>query len=165
MQKFEADPKVQKMAEAYSLDFIDFARANFQIELDWSDESVAQVEKIAAGLHENYIRTKPSDEQIAPFYKGLGSYIGEVFRRNHQAEWGWVTFNGTRFPGMHRDKVGLFWPWGKVQSRIVNGAEDNLWAYYQVGLLSPIGVGPQPLDPRSPDWAEKSKILLKKSDQ
>ena len=34
---------------------------------------------------------------------------------------------------MHRDPIGLFWPWGKAQSRIVNGSEDNLWDYYRSG--------------------------------
>ncbi|MDR3416175.1 MAG: hypothetical protein P4L83_08315 [Nevskia sp.] len=72
----------------------------------------------------------------------MGSYIGEVFRKNHQAEWGWVTLQGNKYPGMHRQSVGLFWPWGKAQGRIVNGYEDNLWNYYQIGLLKPLGVGP-----------------------
>src|SRR5690606_36250155 len=96
----------------------------FSIELDWSDGSIEQVEKIAAALHEDYVRTRPTPEQVAPFYKAIGSYIGEVYRKNHGAEWGWVTLNGQRFPGMWRDKVGVFWPWGKAQNRIINGSED-----------------------------------------
>jgi hypothetical protein len=66
----------------------------------------------------------------------LGSYIGEVFRRNHGAEWGWVALQGSRFVGMERKASNLFWPWGKAQNRIVKGPEDNLWLYYQY-LVNP----------------------------
>ena len=133
MSNFEADQEIQKIAEAYALDMIDYAKQTYGIDLDWSDDSVQQVERIAALLHEEYQKTPPTSEQIAPFYRALGSYIGEVFRRNHGAEWGWVTLQGNRFPGMLH-KSSSFWPWGKALNRIVNGPEDNLWHYYQVLL-------------------------------
>jgi hypothetical protein len=134
MSNFEADPEIQKIAEAYALDMIDYAKLTHGIDLDWSDDSVQQVERIAAFLHDEHEKAPPTDEQIAPFYKMLGSYIGELFRRNHGAEWGWVTLQGNRFPGMLRKPDSLFWPWGKALNRIVNGAEDNLWHYYRVLL-------------------------------
>jgi hypothetical protein len=112
----------------------DYAKQTYGIDLDWSDDSVQQVERIAALLHDDYKKTQPSSEQIAPFYKMLGSYVGELFRRNHGAEWGWVTLQGDRFPGMQRKPDSLFWPWGKALNRIVNGPEDNLWHYYRVLL-------------------------------
>jgi len=128
---FEADREIQEIAEAYSLDMIDFANQKFGIALDWSDESMHHVEQIAVALHETYKKTRPTPDQIAPFYRMLGSYIGEIFRRNRQAEWGWVTLDGKRFPGMQHKTGNLFWPWGKAQGRIVNGSADNLWHYYQ----------------------------------
>jgi hypothetical protein len=131
LNHFEADPDIQDVAEAYSLDMIDFAQQKFGIVLDWSDESLRDVEQIAVALHENYKKSRPAPEQIAPFYRMLGSYIGEVFRRNCEAEWGWVSLDGKRFPGMQHRAGNLFWPWGKAQSRIVNGSADNLWHYYQ----------------------------------
>ena len=134
MSNFEADAEIQKIAEAYALDMIDYAKQTHGIDLDWSDDSVQPVERIAALLHDDYGKTRPSSEQVAPFYKALGSYVGEVFRRNHGAEWGWVTLQGNRFPGMQHKPGSLFWPWGKALNRIVNGPEDNLWHYYQVLL-------------------------------
>ena len=131
LSQFEADPEIQGAAEAYSLDMIDFAQQKFGIVLDWSDESLRDVEQIAVALHENYKKSRPTPEQIEPFYCMLGSYIGEIFRRNREAEWGWVTLDGKRFPGMQHRTGNLFWPWGKAQSRIVNGSADNLWHYYQ----------------------------------
>jgi hypothetical protein len=134
MSNFEADAEIQKIAEAYALDMIDYAKQTHGIDLDWSDDSVQQVECIAALLHDEYEKAKPTDDQLAPFYKALGSYIGEVFRRNHGAEWGWVTLQRNRFPGMQHRPGSLFWPWGKALNRIVNGPEDNLWGYYRALL-------------------------------
>jgi hypothetical protein len=134
MSNFEADAEIQKIAEAYALDMIDYAKQTHGVDPDWSDDSVQQVERIAALLHDDYEKTQPSPEQIAPFYKMLGSYIGEVFRHNRGAEWGWVTLQGNRFPGMQHKPSSLFWPWGKALNRIVNGPEDNLWHYYRVLL-------------------------------
>lgn len=136
VNNFEADPKIKQIAEAYGLDMIDYARERFGFELDWSDQSVQYVERIAETLHADYKKTRPTAETIEPFYKMMGSYIGEAFRRNHGAEWGWVSLQGGRFPGMQDKPGSLFWPWGKAQNRIINGPEDNLWHYYQY-LLGP----------------------------
>jgi hypothetical protein len=54
-----------------------------------------------------------------------------VYRKNHGAEWGWVTLQGRRFPGMQDKKT-----WGKAHGRVVKGYEDKLWHYYQ-WLVSP----------------------------
>jgi len=76
MGNFEADVEIQQIAEAYALDMIDYAKHSHGVDLDWSDDSVQQVERIAALLHDDYEKTQPSPEKIAPFYKMLGSYIG-----------------------------------------------------------------------------------------
>ena len=130
MSSFEAESQIQQIAEAYSLDMIDYAK-QIGVELDWSDESIQNVEDIAEALHAAYRKDHPTPEQTEPIYKMIGSYIGEVFRRNHGAEWGWVTLEGSRFPGMKVKADTLFWPWGRAQNRIIKGSEDNLWHYYQ----------------------------------
>ncbi len=44
-----------------------------------------------------------------------------------------IELQGSTFPGLKADgEAGLFWPWGKVQNRIITGPEDNVWDYYQV---------------------------------
>lgn len=49
-QSFSPDPKIQKIAEAYSLDAVDFSAKQFGIKLDWSDASIANVEKALAQM-------------------------------------------------------------------------------------------------------------------
>lgn len=131
---FTADPEVQQIAEAYALDARDFAERAFRITLDSSDASVKQVEAILDDLYrqKETMEPPPSDEQVVTFAKMLGSYIGEVFRRNHGADWGVVDIDGDPIAGLravHSEIV--FWPWDKVRKRLVNGDEDNVWHYYQ----------------------------------
>jgi len=95
---------------------------------------VQKVEVILDDLYrqKQVMEPPPSEEQVVTFAKMLGSYIGEVFRRNHGAAWGMVTFAGDSIPGLRATGTEhLFWPMGKVQKRLVNGYEDNVWHYYQ----------------------------------
>jgi hypothetical protein len=131
---FTPDPEIEQIAEAYALDARDFAERAFGITLDWSDASVAKVEVILDKLHrqKQVMKPPPSEEQVFTFAKMLGSYIGEVFRRNHGAEWGMVKFGGEPFPGLRAAGTEhLFWPMGKVLKRLESGSEDNVWHYYQ----------------------------------
>ena len=69
---FTLDANVQKVAEAYAQDAIDMAKNQFGITLDWSDESIANVEKALALMHSSFISTKPrpTEEQAMSFAKG-----------------------------------------------------------------------------------------------
>lgn len=146
-KNFTEDQKIQQIAEAYSLDAIDFARDNFNIQLDWSDNSVEQIEKMLSIFHEQMAKANPSEEQIFGFAKMFGSYVGETFRRNHGAIWGIVQLENDKFPGLKADgAAGLFWPWGRAQNRITNGPEDNVWQYYKV-LLGNNGDNSNPNEP------------------
>jgi hypothetical protein len=98
---FEPDEDVQKMAEAYAQDAVDYAdRAG--IKLDWTVGSIVKVETILDRLYKKKSQENPSPEQVLKFVKMFGSYIGETYRRsrNHNARWGIVSFDGERFVGM-----------------------------------------------------------------
>ena len=138
------------MAEAYAQDAIDFVRAHYSKQLDWSDDSVQGIEAVAGHLHDTLPDPPPSEQQIHGFAKMLGSYVGEVFRRNHGATWGMVSMGGEKMPGLKSSHDGTtFWPWGRVLKRLMNGPEDNIWHYYQV-LLSEHAAPAQP--PPLPWW-------------
>jgi hypothetical protein len=131
-EHFKEDTQIQKIAELYAHDAIDFGRDKFNLELDWTDESVAHIESMLSVFHEQKTSVQPTEEQILLFSKIFGSYIGEVFRRNHGATWGIISLEGNTIIGLSaHGKAGLFWPWGRTQNRINNGSEDNVWHYYQ----------------------------------
>jgi hypothetical protein len=148
-EPFAEDPKLQQIAQAYAQDAVDFARQHANLPLDWSDASVAHIETILTNLYEQIASVKPSDEQVAQFGKLFGSYVGEVFRRNHGASWGLVTLEGQSFPGLKTaGSAQLFWPWGRVQNRLRNGPGDNVWHYYAL-LLSKERVAPPSAPPQT----------------
>jgi hypothetical protein len=74
---------------------------------------------------------RPPEDTIWTFAKAFGSYVGEVFRKNHGGDWGLVTLDGQTFPGMQSKSGVLFWPWSRAHKRIVARAEDNVLHYYQ----------------------------------
>jgi hypothetical protein len=132
---FKLDPNIQQVAEAYASDAVEFVRERFDFALDWSDQSIAHIESVLGVLHESLADANPSEEQVFGFAKMFGSYVGEVFRRNHGAAWGLIGSGDTAFVGLRVDGTSWqCWPWGRAQKRIVNGPEDNIWHYYQ-GLL------------------------------
>jgi hypothetical protein len=135
-QPFSLDPNVEKIAEAYALDAVDFSAKHFAIKLDWSDASIADVEKILGQMNLSYANTapKPTDDKVMSFAKVFGSYVGEVYRRNHGGEWGIVTLGGERYPGMQTASGTDFWPWGRTFDRITKGPEDDIAAYYSALL-------------------------------
>lgn len=129
---FDANPEVQQAATVYAQSAVEHAKKSFDITLDGSEASIAQVEVALGKLHDSYAQAaqKPTDDQVMTFAKAYGSYIGEVFRRNHGADWGLLSWDGKVFPGL-RARTGLeFWPWLRAFNRIARGAEDNVSDYY-----------------------------------
>jgi hypothetical protein len=146
--EFTEDGRYQAIAEAYALDAVDFARDNMKVELDWSDQSIERLESILDVFRRDMAKAKPSDEQLQGFSKMWGSYLGEVYRRNHGGTWGLVSDDGNTFPGMRSASGALFWPWGRVEQslgkaprkftwpwgraekRLQAARENNVWHYY-----------------------------------
>ncbi len=135
-QTFSPNENIQKMAEAYAEDTVAFAKKQFGITLDWSDSSIENIELLLDKTRSSYLNTnpKPTQEQVMSFAKGYGSYIGEVYRRNHGAEWGIVTLGGQKMPGLKTSTGGTFWPWARAANRITVGAENNVKDYYNALL-------------------------------
>jgi hypothetical protein len=128
---FTNDDNVKTIVEAYALDAVDVARDNFGIKLDWSENSVKEVEAILDMLNKSLQKAPPPNDSLWSFSKMFGSYIGEVYRRNHKATWGMITLNNESFPELESSHKELFWPWSKVFKRITAGDEENVWHYYQ----------------------------------
>jgi hypothetical protein len=147
---FTPDEKIQKIAEAYALDACDFLRDHFRVTLDWSDASIRQIETVLDTFHRESRKARPKEEQITGFAKMFGSYIGEVYRKNHGGIWGILEQNGQRMPSLKADASGsMFWPWARARNRLVDGAENNVWHYYselirRPAVRQPALANPQP---------------------
>ncbi len=130
---FEIDKSAQHAATRHARDLVVFAQSELNLKLDWSDASVRHVEELAGSLHADFRRQRASAADIAPLVTMIGSYLGEVLRRNHGAQWGWVSVNGHRVLGLKAEQTGaLFTPIETAKRRVHHGASSNLWRTYQV---------------------------------
>ncbi|ABS06309.1 DUF3806 domain-containing protein [Shewanella sp. SP2S2-4] len=129
---FTPDPNVSKLAEAFSLDCVDFVGRKFNLILDWSDESIFKLEPILANLS-NYARASNMPaEQVNDYAKIFGFYIGEVYRKNHaDVVWGGVEIDGRQhFALGTKENKPIIWPVTNVSKRIYLGEEANIATYY-----------------------------------
>ena len=129
--QFRASPDLAAEAATFARGAVDTARNTYAVDLDWSDGSIARVESILDRIHREHARTKPSVDEFDRIRRSFGSYIGEVFRRNHGATWGMIeTGQDVPAPGLQSRAGQRFWPWGRVERRLLNGAEDDVADYY-----------------------------------
>lgn len=144
---FQPDDRIWKKAEQYADKAVEFAKDRLGITLDWSDESVGLVENILSRLHQDLEKANPTESDINQYAKTFGSYVGEVFRKNHGARWGVITLQGRRIFGLQTpDSEMRLWPWLLAQNRIMNGPEDNVNYSYKMVITG----RPIPLVEKSP---------------
>lgn len=131
---FTADRGAAQAASRYAQDMVQFAQIELHVTLDWSDESVAMIEEVASELHADLRRERGHLRDVDPLMQMLGSYLGEVYRRNHGGEWGFVATNGKRLMAIKaKEGSELLWPIERIKRRIRGGGggSNNVWAYYQ----------------------------------
>jgi hypothetical protein len=111
---------------------VDMANRDFGIKLDYSVESIEQVEEMLGRLYDEVARRK-SSEGVRGLAMMCGAYIGESIRRTEpDAKW------EQDHPVAGEKSYPLHWqggesfPCGWCYNRIMNGPEDNIWHKYLV---------------------------------
>ena len=66
---FTNDDNVKTIVEAYALDAVDVARDNFGIKLDWSENSVKEVEAILDMLNKSLQKAPPPNDTFGVFQR------------------------------------------------------------------------------------------------
>ncbi len=132
---------VADMAQEFAQGAVDIAR-EFEVELDYSEESLERVESILARLHDELRGGPPgvsSAEAVGPpadqmemMCKLWGGYFGEVVRRRWGGEWSVETYPGALFATLTLT-IGSskLFPSIKVYRRLTEGEPDNIWKFYQ----------------------------------
>jgi len=150
---FTPDDNIRKIAEAYSLDCVDFGNQHFKLKLDWSDGSVREIENDARALSCRVLfRQTDLRSRYLSSLRCSAVNVGEVFRRNHGAQWGMVALGGDTFPGLKgRQRWHDFLAVGARTEPLVKRSGGQYVHYYQV-LVSEHGnpaptTGPAPNDP------------------
>lgn len=113
------------------------AREGFNKKLDFSHESIKEVESILSSFHRDYERTK-SEDGLNGIALEFGAYIATTIQRNSGEgvlERAHPEFGEAAFPFHYAG--GTIFPYMWCLKRIFDGAGDNVWSKYQVLVLAP----------------------------
>jgi hypothetical protein len=133
---------VEAMVLAYTDQAVALAR-EFHAQLNYSEDSIMEVETILAGLAQDMPASKPSDDDVSEICKVWGSYLGEVVRRRFGGQWSIETYPGKQFATLTLNLKGnKLFPSIKVHRRLTAGASDNVWNFFQMVKERLLAVGP-----------------------
>jgi hypothetical protein len=134
---------VADMMHDFAAAAVETARA-MNVTLDYSEDSLQQVEQILAQLHDelrggdaavrslDHPPAKPSTADMAEVSKLWGSYFGEVVRRRWGGDWSIETYPGASFATLTLTvSGGKMFPSMKIYRRLMEGEQDNIWSFYQ----------------------------------
>ncbi len=118
-------PDLGAMMEGYSRAAVDLAKRDFGHKLDYSSDSIDELDEILVQVGE-------SPELDLDFEVRLwGSYLGEVLRRRYAGGWEMTQYPGgaVAVPAIDVRGSRLF-PLMKVYRRLTMGEEEDLRAFY-----------------------------------
>lgn len=107
----------------------------YGIELDFSDESIKNVEKILSELHKEY-KISNSDDGLNGLAYMFGFYIIDVIEKNHgkgKIERNHPDFGENVFPFYWNGRT--LYPLAWCQKRIFDGDGDNVEIKYRILIL------------------------------
>jgi hypothetical protein len=116
----------------YALQAVDFAKKQYNINLDFSENSIEIVEEILNKLSLSIPKSKPTADEIENMSKVFAGYIGEVIRNN----WGGkyvrerespITNNGVSF----KINSSFYYIVSKVYRRLTNNEGDDIGFFFQ----------------------------------
>ena len=123
------NPQMQKLADTA----VASARDKFAISLDFTENSLQQLELLSQKAHERYkqasIGGNSTNIPLENTVRIWGSYFGEVIRRKFGGDWVVDQMNVFLQAGNRRVD-----PLGQVRLRIVNGPQYNILEFYK-GLI------------------------------
>ncbi|MEI8202322.1 MAG: hypothetical protein WCH34_04885 [Bacteroidota bacterium] len=86
-QKGEQIDTLTAQCRNNALSAVRFAKENFNLNLDFSTESIFTVEKIMDNLHSSLLRKRPSEDHVENISRLFAGYFGEVIRANYGGKW------------------------------------------------------------------------------
>jgi hypothetical protein len=123
---------VETMVFAYANQAVTLAH-EFHALLDFSENSLMEVETILARLSREMPQSKPSADDVSEICKVWGSYLGEVVRRRFGGDWSIETYPGKQFATLTLTVDGnKLFPSMKVHRRLTEGEADNVWTFYKM---------------------------------
>jgi hypothetical protein len=128
----ETHDSVTAMAGAYAQRAVE-AGHGFSAQLDFSENSLMELETILDQLSRDMAAAQPSSDELNEVCKTWGSYFGEVVRRRYGGDWSIETYPGKQFATLTLSVNGnKIFPSMKVHRRLVQGGNENVWSFYKM---------------------------------
>jgi hypothetical protein len=111
---------------------VERARSGYGVSLDYSPDSVKEVEKLLATKYELQKAHPMTESEIADAAHLWGAYIGEVMKRGRPAHWSRDSAGAGKdaLPLVFNDTGEESFPCAWVYHRLKNGEEDNVWVKF-----------------------------------
>jgi hypothetical protein len=137
----DSPENMDKYMASLSAQAVKRAGSSYGVNLDYSPDSVKEVEKILAAKYELQKAHPMAETEIADAADLWGAYIGEVVKRVHPAHWvrDSDVAGKNALPIVYEDHSGESYPCAWVYRRLKNGDEDNVWVKFHL-LTQPGGV-------------------------
>ncbi|MEE2000145.1 hypothetical protein QWY20_01660 [Alkalimonas sp. MEB108] len=81
------DQQLRDLMVQSANDAVNYASEEFQLELDFSRESLLQLDSLVSALHQRQKKQAHAHDLLFTLCTILGAYTGEVFRRELGGEW------------------------------------------------------------------------------
>ena len=128
------------MMQSYAEEAVRMAR-QFNVELDYTEQSLEQVEQLLGQLHDELQNGNMIDSAAPPqldqqnvdeMSRIWGGYLGEVVRRRFGGEWTIEKYPAGDFLIVTLNVNGAkVFPAMKIHKRLTNGAADDLLLFYR----------------------------------
>lgn len=120
------------MTDAYAQKAVIIAR-EFNARLDYSENSLMDLESILAQLALDLPPGGPAAEELTEMCKMWGCYFGEVVRRRFGGDWSIETYPGKQFATLTLNVAGnKLFPSMKIHRRLTEGEAENIWSFYKM---------------------------------
>lgn len=107
----------------------------FGEELDYSNESINTLEDMLEYYHSCVEESLLEEDKIVSMAWIFGAYLGETMLRNKLTQCGFEWQYEEEVPCIkHKTNDWAARPISKVYKRLVNGEEDNVVSFYDMGL-------------------------------
>lgn len=120
-------------AQKMCITAIEYAN-EFNKKLDYSENSIIDLEEILDWYSKDISISKPTENQIWSMSIIFGSYLGEMLLRNGLSQKGfiWGKEASSNVPLLIKDDGTYLTPNDKVFKRLVNGSEDSVVSFYRL---------------------------------
>lgn len=120
-------------SRTYCEDAINLA-SKFEKNFSYSPSDIADMDEILKSIHEDYENKKITDKNAELFAIVFGIYLGQVMLDNNLTELGYKWAIEDTGPCLAKNADNKMYPVSKTLKMIINGVEDSVKSFYDVGI-------------------------------